>query len=161
MTQSTLPPISGRTRVFAVVALAIAGAAFAFISLGGLGENLVYYWGPTELRQNADKAIGATIRLGGQVKEGSIQFDPGSSRLEFEVTDGTESIPVKSSGVPPQMFRESIGVIVEGTMTKEGHFTSQRLMVSHDNEYQAPKPGEKVDVEEMMKHVQADTGADR
>lgn len=158
MNQSTLPPISGRTRLFAVVAIAIAGAAFAFISFGGLGENLVYYWNPTELRENADKAIGATIRLGGQVKPGSIQYDAGTSRLEFEVSDGVESIPVKSSGVPPQMFRESIGVIVEGTMTREGHFTSQRLMVSHDNEYQAPKPGEKVDVEEMMKHVQADTG---
>lgn len=152
---ANLPPISGRTKLFAVIAIAIAGAAFAFIALGGLGDNLVYYWGPSDLRNNADKAIGATIRLGGQVAPGSIKFDPGSSKLEFEVTDGTQQVAVKSAGVPPAMFREKIGVIVEGTMTKEGYFTSNRLMVSHDNQYRAPKPGEKVDVEEMYKHVSA------
>ena len=81
---TALPPISPKTKIFAVVAIAIAGAAFAFISLGGLGENLVYYWGPTELRANADKAVGATIRLGGQVARGTIQFD-GTNKLNFEV----------------------------------------------------------------------------
>ena len=43
-----------------------------------------------------------------------------------------------TKSVPPQMFREGIGVVVEGTMTQAGHFESQRLMVSHDNEYRAP-----------------------
>ena len=33
-TAANLPPISPKTKLFAVVALAIAGAAFAFISLG-------------------------------------------------------------------------------------------------------------------------------
>lgn len=154
-TAATLPPISPKTKLFAIVALAIAGAAFAFISLGGLGENLVYYWGPTELRANADKAIGATIRLGGQVAPGTIQFD-GTNRLNFEVTDGKAQVPVRATGVPPAMFREKIGVVVEGTMTADGTFTSNRLMVSHDNEYRAPKEGEKVDTEELIKHVKAD-----
>jgi len=151
----SLPPISARTKIFAVVALAIAGAAFSFIALGGLGENLVYYWGPAELRANADKAVGATIRLGGQVAEGSIQFD-GANKLNFEVTDGKAKVPVHATGVPPAMFREKIGVVVEGTMTSDGYFTSNRLMVSHDNEYRAPKEGEQVDTEALIKHVKAD-----
>jgi cytochrome c-type biogenesis protein CcmE len=157
MSNPNLPKISGRTKLFAVFALAIAGGAFAFIALGGLGENLVYYWGPTELRAHADKAVGATIRLGGQVAEGSIVFDSGTSKLEFEVTDGVEKVFVKSDGVPPAMFRESIGVIVEGTMTKEGHFTSNRLMVSHDNEYRAPEEGEAVDTEALIKNANAES----
>lgn len=150
----TAAPIPAKTRLFAIVALAIAGGAFAFLALGGLGDNLVYYWGPTELRANAEKAIGATIRLGGQVVPGSIEFDPGTSRLAFEVTDGKEKVLVRSNGVPPAMFRENIGVVVEGTMTKEGHFTSSRLMVSHDNEYRAPKEGEQVDTEALIKHAE-------
>ena len=36
------------------------------------------------------------------------------------------------------MFREGIGVVVEGTMTRAGYFESHRLMVSHSNEYRAP-----------------------
>src|SRR5690606_27790697 len=140
-----------RTRIFAVAALAVAGVAFALIAVGGLGENLVYYWGPTELRQAGDKAIGATIRLGGQVVEGTVQYDAKTTHLAFEVTDGNERVPVRSLGVPPQMFREGIGVIVEGTMTREGHFQSERLMVSHGNEYRVPDHGEEVDVEALIK----------
>lgn len=151
-TEAQLPPISSRTRLFAIGALGIAAAAFAFIALGGLGENLVYYWGPTELRANADKAVGATIRLGGVVAPGTIEFD-GATQLAFGVTDGEEQVLVRATGMPPAMFRENIGVVVEGTMTPEGHFTSNRLMVSHDNEYRVPESGERVDTGALIKRV--------
>lgn len=144
-----------KTRLFAILALAVAASAFALVALGGLGENLVYYWGPTELRQAGDKAVGATVRLGGQVVEGSIDFDEKTTRLAFEITDGQERVPVRSLGVPPQMFREGIGVIVEGTMTREGYFRSERLMVSHGNEYRVPEEGEEVDVEALIKSADA------
>jgi cytochrome c-type biogenesis protein CcmE len=39
------------------------------------------------------------------------------------------------------MFREGIGVLVEGTLTRGGTFTSDRLMVKHSNEYKAPEDG--------------------
>ena len=98
----------------------MAGAAFLFITLGGIGDNLVYYWGPKELRAAGDKAVGATIRLGGQVAAGSVKRSDGVSNLEFDVTDGTATVHVVSRGVPPQLFRDRIGVVVEGTMTKGG-----------------------------------------
>ena len=106
---------------------------------GGIGKNLVYYWGPTELRAAGDKAVGATIRLGGLVGPGSIVSAEGVSSLEFDVIDRQgASVHVKATGVPPQLFRERIGVVVEGTMTRAGHFEGSRLMVSHSNEYRAP-----------------------
>ncbi len=146
-----------RTRLFAFGALAVAGVAFAIITVGGIGTNLVYYWGPKDIKAHGEKAIGATIRLGGLVAPGSIAYAQGSSNLEFDVTDGHAQVHVKSKGVPPQMFRERIGVVVEGTMTRAGHFESQRLMVSHNNEYKAPKdgePGEGVDVKALMRSLQ-------
>jgi hypothetical protein len=33
-------------------------------------------------------------------------------------------VHVKSTGVPPQMFRDNIGVVVEGTMTRGGSFSA-------------------------------------
>jgi cytochrome c-type biogenesis protein CcmE len=48
------------------------------------------------------------------------------------------------------MFREGIGVVVEGTMTPGGHFACNRLMVSHGNEYRAPGEGEKPDMRKLM-----------
>jgi cytochrome c-type biogenesis protein CcmE len=142
-----------RNRWFAVAALAVAAAAFAVITVGGIGENLVYYWGPTELHAAGNKAVGATIRLGGQVAPGSVSYKDGST-LEFDVADGRAKVRVRSTGVPPQMFREGIGVVVEGTMTTAGEFECHRLMVSHGNEYRAPKSGEKPDVRKLIESTQ-------
>jgi len=78
-----------RTKWFALAALGVATAAFLFIAIGGIGENLVYYWGPKELLAAGSKATGASIRLGGQVAVGSVKRGDGVSNLEFDVTDGT------------------------------------------------------------------------
>jgi cytochrome c-type biogenesis protein CcmE len=149
------PPVSrSHTKWFAAGALAIAATAFAFITVGGIGDNLVYYWGPSEVVAAGDKAVGATIRLGGQVVKGSIQQARGSE-LSFAVSDGKASVNVRTKSVPPQMFREGIGVVVEGTMKRDGHFESQRLMVSHGNEYRAPTYGEKPDMKTLMETTTA------
>ena len=141
-----------RGRWFAVGALAAAGGAFVAITAGGIGQNLVYYWGPTELHAAGDRAVGASIRLGGLVAENSIVRAPGSSQVEFDVIDRPGGrVHVKCTGVPPQMFRERIGVVVEGTMSRAGHFEGRRLMVSHSNEYRAPDEGQAVDVEKTMR----------
>ena len=149
----TAPTRGGRTKWFAMGALALAGLAFLAITLGGIGENLVYYWAPKDVAAAGAKAVGATIRLGGQVAVGSVKWGEGASDLEFDVTDGTATVHVVSKGVPPQLFRDRIGVVVEGTMTKTGHFESRRLMVSHDNKYRAP--GDKnVDIKTLMRSTQ-------
>jgi cytochrome c-type biogenesis protein CcmE len=147
------PP--AQTKYFAIGALVVAGIAFIALTVGGIGENLVYYWGPTELHQAGTRAVGATIRLGGQVAKGSVVQTPGVSSLEFDVVDANARVHVRSAGVPPQMFREGIGVVVEGTMTDAGHFESRRLMVSHGNEYRAPDdPKARVDVERLIRSTQ-------
>jgi cytochrome c-type biogenesis protein CcmE len=128
--------LGGKT--FAIGALVIAAFGFILITAGGIGRNLVYYWGPTEVHAAGVAAVGATIRLGGLVAPGSVKFTAGSSLLEFDVTDATDTVHVRSTGIPPQMFREGIGVVVEGTMTRDGYFASDRLMVKHGNEYRAP-----------------------
>src|SRR5437879_1252089 len=147
------PPKPRKTKWFAVGALGVAAGAFLFITLGGIGENLVYYWGPKELRAAGRKAVGATIRLGGQVAPGSVKRGDGVSNLEFDVTDGTALVHVVSRGVPPQLFRDRIGVVVEGTLAKDGNFESRRLMVSHDNKYRAPAD-KNVDIKELMRSTE-------
>jgi cytochrome c-type biogenesis protein CcmE len=146
-------PLRGNGKWFAVGALLVAVAAFLVITVSGIGENLVYYWSPADIEANGDKAIGATIRLGGMVTEGSIKGGIDGSKLEFDVTDYKSTVHVISSGVPPQMFREGIGVVVEGTMTEAGYFESSRLMVSHGNEYRAPHEGDNYDAQDLIKSV--------
>jgi cytochrome c-type biogenesis protein CcmE len=153
-------PGTGNTRLFAIAALLVAAIAFVIIAAGGIGKNLVYYWGPTELHAAGDKAVGATIRLGGLVKEGSIVRGAGVSGVEFDVLDRQgATVHVRSTSVPPQLFRERIGVVVEGTMTRAGYFESKRLMISHSNEYRVPGEKEKVDVKTMMRTTEGLEGA--
>ena len=145
-----------KTRLFMIGAFVVAGIAFTVIAASGISENLVYYWTPSDLYANGQKAYGADIRLGGMVAKGSIK-KLGGSAVEFVVHDGKACVPVKTTTVPPQMFRENIGVVVEGTMVPGGHFQSSRLMVSHNNEYKAPEEGHPVDrkeLERMMKSVE-------
>lgn len=147
--QNQLAELPASTKRFAIGAVAVLVIATGVLAFGGLGENLVYYWDASQLQANKSKAQGATIRLGGQVEPGSIV--QGESLLKFNVTDGKASVAVEAKGLPPAMFRESIGVVVEGSLRADGVFTSERLLVSHDNEYRAPEEGEQANVQELSK----------
>ena len=145
-----LAPLPKNAKILAISAVIIAGVGLALVTMGGLGDNLIFYWTPTEMKAAGEKAYGATIRLGGQVVEGSIDKDPAGTTLSFDVSDGTMSFRVDAEGMPPAMFREKIGVVVEGTLLRSNRFAANRLMVKHDNEYRAP--GEQDgDTKELMK----------
>ena len=135
-----------KNRLLAVGALAVAAGALLFVTQSSLGQNLIYYWTPSEMLAQGNKAHGPLIRLGGMVEGGSIHWDEGKHLLRFRVCDGKGSqktcILVQSSEVPPQMFRENIGVVIEGHLGKNDVFSSRRLLVNHSNEYQAPHNGE-------------------
>ena len=134
-----------RNRLIALGAILVAGGALAWIAFGNIGENLVYYWKPSEMIAQGDKAYGATVRLGGVVVPGSLVFNAEHTGLTFQVADShapdAVKVMVKAEQTPPQMFREGIGVVVEGAFQQDQIFKSNRLMVNHSNEYRAPTDG--------------------
>ena len=137
-------------------ALLVAMLALGVIAMGGIGDNLVYFWTPAQIHENADKAVGATIRLGGVVQAGSVDWKQQQQDLTFTVGEGVSGtqtpIVVKAHAAPPQMFREGIGVVVEGTMLTDGTFQADKVMVKHSNEYRAPKDG--VDAKKLYATVE-------
>ncbi|MFK7926968.1 MAG: cytochrome c maturation protein CcmE [Myxococcota bacterium] len=98
-------------------------------------DNMVYYWSPTELSENSDVAKKATVRLGGMVRRGDDPEWDKKLPLEFYLEDGDNKVRVRSTGAPPQMFREGIGAVIEGRMDADGVFETDRVMVKHSNEY--------------------------
>ncbi len=149
-----------RRRILGItLGLGVAIAAFGYLAFSSVGENLVYYWSPAELRAEGAKATGSIVRLGGLVEAGSISRDPDGLTLSFSVTDGEASVPVLARAVPPAMFREGIGVVLEGQMGSDGTFTTERLMVKHDNEYQAPGEEEMPDMENLIETLQVGDGS--
>ncbi|MCL2011552.1 MAG: cytochrome c maturation protein CcmE [Cystobacterineae bacterium] len=136
-----------KNKLLAAGALAIAAGALIFVTQSSIGQNLIYYWTPSEMLAKGSVAIGPTIRLGGVVEGGSIQWNEAQGTLSFRVCDSEATpektcVPVHSTEVPPQMFREHIGVVIEGNLGKNAVFSSKRLMVNHSNEYQAPHDGQ-------------------
>ena len=117
-------------------------AVFAWLLFGGLEKNVVFFLTPQELLAKGNEGVGVPVRLGGQVKPASLKWDAKALDLRFTVTDGAREMRVHSTGAPPQMFREGMGVIVEGRVGAGGVFEATSLMVKHSNEYRAPKPGE-------------------
>jgi cytochrome c-type biogenesis protein CcmE len=129
-------------RPWILAGAAVILAVFAWLLFGGLQKNVVFFPTPQELLAKGNEGVGVPVRLGGQVKPGSLKWDAKALDLRFTVTDGAREIPVHSTGAPPQMFREGMGVIVEGRVGTGGVFDATNLMVKHSNEYRAPKPGE-------------------
>jgi cytochrome c-type biogenesis protein CcmE len=122
--------------------LVVIVAVFGWLLFGGLEKNVVFFLTPKELLAKGTDGVGVPVRLGGQVKPGSVKWDAQTLNLRFTVTDGAREMPVHSTGAPPQMFRDGMGVVVEGRVGAGGVFEATGLMVKHSNEYRAPKPGE-------------------
>jgi len=141
-----------KKRLVALGAIAVAGGALAMVAFGDIEKNLVYYWDAKQLIEKGAEAQGATIRLGGMVQSGSVDWNPTTLDLKFVVGMGMSSdgpsVLVQSKGAPPQMFREGQGVVVEGSYDGKV-FHSDRVLVKHSNEYHPPADGE--DPREMYK----------
>lgn len=115
--------------------------ALGFLIYQGISNNLVYYITPSELLAKGPGADGKDFRLGGQVRPGSVSLNHRTELLRFVLQDPKGSIRVVSHGLPPEMFRAGIGVVVEGTFTGTA-FTATNLMIKHSATYRAPKPGQ-------------------
>lgn len=131
-----------RSRVRSLaIAVTVIAAALGFLVYQGISNNLVYYVTPSELMAKGVQADGESLRLGGQVRPGSRHWDAPTQTLRFVLQDPRAFVPVVSHGLPPQMFREGIGVVVEGTYMR-GLFRATDLMIKHCATYRAPKAGQ-------------------
>lgn len=109
----------------AVVLIGVLG-----VLIVNLNASLVYFNTPEEVQ--ARSASEDRLRLGGRVVVGSV-VDQGTE-VHFEVEDCDTFVDVIHTGVPPQLFQEGIGVVVEGVWTGEA-FESDQMLVKHDEQY--------------------------
>jgi cytochrome c-type biogenesis protein CcmE len=125
-----------------IIGAIVVLAGFTYLLTGGISSNIVYFLTPGELLAKGASAYDAPVRLGGQVVPGTVRWDADALDLRFTVQDEAgRQVDVHSKAAPPQMFREGMGVIVEGRYTRAGVFESDNLMVKHSNEYRAPAEG--------------------
>ena len=72
------------------------------------------------------------------VVQGSLQQNPAAHEQRFLLTDGKASVPVYHRGIPPDLFGEGRGAVVEGKLGTDGTFHASTIMAKHSEEYRAP-----------------------
>jgi cytochrome c-type biogenesis protein CcmE len=110
-------------------------AAISYLVVGGMKEAIVYFKMPSELRAEESSMQGKFVRMGGMVVKGSLQKDLQNLTYRFELTDGNGTFPVYFKGVPPDLFTEGKGAVVEGRIGSDGVFHATSIMAKHAEEY--------------------------
>ena len=131
-------------------ALSVLAVAVALV-LGALKDSIVFFNSPTDVAEK-HIAAGTRIRLGGLVKEGSVERSD-NLRVRFDVTDGKNSIRVAYQGLLPDLFREGQGVVTEGTLDGGGLFKADSVLAKHDEKYM---PKEVADALKKQGHWKVD-----
>jgi len=134
--EPVLPPPRRPWGVLVLVAVVLV--VVGYLAFSSIGSALVYYLTPSELAARGEAAIGETMRLGGQVKPGSISGP--ATDLTFVLTDGEAETTVHSSVAPTRSFREGSGAVVEGQLGADRVFEATRVIVKHDENYAVPSP---------------------
>jgi cytochrome c-type biogenesis protein CcmE len=113
-------------------ALAVLCLALGLVLLA-LRDNIVFFYGPSELAQKAPHE-GQRLRIGGLVKQGSLLHE-GENTVRFAVTDTKQEVEVTYTGLLPDLFREGQGVVAEGTLGVDKIFHADSILAKHDERY--------------------------
>ena len=122
-------------KVGIIISLALVGGALAYLALGKFGENLVYFSTPSEVIAFTPERYQEKVRVGGMVVKDSMKTDTTGLGMTFQLTDGEGTIPVTFQGIPPDLFKEGQGAVVEGVWTQGHQFQSNLIMAKHSEEY--------------------------
>ncbi|SPF75819.1 Cytochrome c-type biogenesis protein CcmE [Aliiroseovarius pelagivivens] len=122
-----------KTRRIQIIILAFVALALSTGLIGyALQDGINYYRSPSEVIAEPPRAD-EVFRMGGLVSDGSIVRGQGET-VSFSVTDGAETVPVRYTGVLPDLFSENQGMIGTGTYV-EGVFEATEILAKHDEEY--------------------------
>ena len=126
-----------RTRIVLTTFLLVASIVVVFVVLKSLEENIVYFFSPTEIYNKENFSFNKKIRIGGLVKEGSLNNN--QTLINFVVTDLNKEIIVSYNGSLPNLFSEGKGVVVEGKLKDKKYFIADKILAKHDENYMPPE----------------------
>jgi cytochrome c-type biogenesis protein CcmE len=128
-----------RSRRKVLIFAIVFGVAIATVlGLTAFEENLLYFYSPTQVKAG-DAPTTHSFRVGGLVVNGSVKRAPDSLKIEFDVTDNTESMTIEYTGILPDLFREGQGIVAMGSMQAGGKFVAQEVLAKHDENYMPPE----------------------
>jgi cytochrome c-type biogenesis protein CcmE len=119
---------------FLIVTIGVMGL-IGYLIYSGMRDTMGYYLTVSELLTQANATAPGKIRVGGDVVEGSVQWDPATRNLRFVMTDDTQTTAVVYHGNVPDSFKQGQKVVVEGVYA-DGVFTANQLMTTCASKYE-------------------------
>ena len=123
--------------ILALLAVAaLVGAAL--LAMSALKDQAAYFYTPSDAKRDHVES-GRAVRLGGMVQKGSIRRQADGVTIDFIVTDNAETVPVRFTGIVPDLFKEDSGVVAEGSFQSDGRFLATNILAKHDERYMPPQ----------------------
>ena len=143
-------PVRKRRLIIASLVL-VAGLVAGTLVVMALGSNLAYLYTPVEILAG-EATDRASFRLGGMVKDGSVERVEGTLETRFVVTDGDADMLVSYTGILPDLFRDAQSVIATGSM-QNGHFVATEVLAKHDETYMPREVADKMEAAHKKHNV--------
>lgn len=111
--------------------------AIVYLIYTGISQTSVYFLTVSELIDRKDTIADEGVRVNGTVVPGSIDKHDSNLKVNFKITDSKQNLSVHYEGIIPDMFKEDIDVVVEGTIDQNGNLNASTLLTSCPSKYEA------------------------
>jgi cytochrome c-type biogenesis protein CcmE len=132
--------------LMALAAIVAAG----LLAASALQSQAAFFYTPSDAKAEKPE-VGRAVRLGGMVAGGSLKREADGVTTVFLVEDGKNSVPVRFTGIAPDLFKEKSGVVAEGSFQADGSFVATNLLAKHDERYMPPELAGKLHKSESLK----------
>ena len=126
-----------RLTLLALAVVAVLGAVL--LGMSALRDQAAYFYAPADVARKG-VPLDRAVRIGGMVRDGSIKRAPDGVTIDFVVGDETAAtIPVRFTGIAPDLFKENSGVVAQGRFQPSGLFVADEILAKHDENYMPPE----------------------
>ena len=134
----------GRRRWAAALVVAGVAVAVALLVNNLLGDAALFFYNADEAVERRDELGSQRFRIQGTpVGEAAESFDDDRPVLVFAIGFEGALVDVVHTGDPPELFQPGVPVVLEGAWAQGSgpvaadgwHFSSDRMLVKHDNDY--------------------------
>ena len=133
-------PTRKRRMIGLIVILIGVGVASA-VTIYSLRQNMLFFVSPADITEQ-NLLMGRIFRLGGLVVPGTVERATDGLAVNFDVSDGVETVTVTFDGILPDLFREGQGVIARGELQTPDMFVAHEVLAKHDENYMPPEVAE-------------------
>lgn len=127
-----------KKRLIIVLSVVIGVSAAVALVTYAMRQNINYFFTPTEIAEGKAPTE-RTVNVGGLVVKGSVQRDPTSLKVFFQLTDTERTVNVTYEGILPDLFREGQGIIGVGKVQADGSIVASQILAKHDETYMSPE----------------------